>query len=143
MCSSLRFSQIVCTKKKMKITRQHIYIISFLTLGIGCRNYAYLGEKPPKHTPKIFAPGIISLPDRKEEVITFSQDLKEIYYSIEFYPNPKPSFTIYMTYENGNWSHPQNLGPKINSKHDELGGDITSDGKYSLHTRYMIPSFTK
>jgi hypothetical protein len=37
--------------------------------------------------------------------------------------------------ENGEWSEPQNLGPKINSKHDELGGDITPDGRYMTFGR--------
>ena len=74
-----------------------VILISFL-LTVGCRNYAYLGQQPPKDTPTVFDPGIISLPDRKEEVITFSPNLKEIYFSIEFYPEPKPSFTMFMNF---------------------------------------------
>lgn len=78
----------------------------FLALGTSCKDYKYLGQKPPQDIPQIFAPQIISLPNRKEEVISFTPDLKEIYYSIEYYPELKPSFTLYMKYENGAWSEP-------------------------------------
>ena len=81
-------------------------LLLFSALALGCEQHEYLGQTPPGDVPKVFAPGVISLPDRKEEVITFSNDLKEIYYSIEYYPVPKPSFTMYMKYENGQWSKP-------------------------------------
>ena len=42
---------------------------------------------------------------------------------------------IVFSTQNGNWSTPQNLGPKINSSSDELGGDITPDGKYLTFSR--------
>ena len=90
----------------MKNTIQIILFFSTLILIIGCSSYEYLGQKTPNDIPKVFAPGIVSLPDRKEEVITFSPDLKEIYYSIEFYPDPKPSFTMFMQFRNGKWSEP-------------------------------------
>lgn len=90
----------------MKITAQIVSLFLLILIAIGCKNYEYLGQKPPKDVPKIFAPGIVSLPDRKEEVITFSPDLKEVYYSIEYYPDPKPSFTMFMQLRNGKWSKP-------------------------------------
>ena len=39
---------------------------------------------------------------------------------------------IYITYkrEDGKWTNPKNLGPKINTQYDETSGDITPDGKY-------------
>lgn len=38
-------------------------------------------------------------------------------------------YTTFMTEQN-KWSNPMNLGSKINSPSDELGGDITPDGNY-------------
>ena len=39
---------------------------------------------------------------------------------------------LYVTFiiEENNWSAPVNLGSKINSPSDELGGDVTPDGNY-------------
>lgn len=93
--------------KNMKKGSIILYLLTILF--IGCDNYEYLSQKPPKELPLTFAPGIISLPGRKEEVITFSPDLKEIYYSIEFYPEPKPSFTLFTKYENGKWTEPDTV----------------------------------
>ncbi|MEO0470057.1 MAG: hypothetical protein AAF206_10590 [Bacteroidota bacterium] len=106
----------------------YIYSAAVLMLLMtGCTNYAYLGQKPPRNIPKVFAPGVISLPDRKEEVITFSPDLKEIYYSIEFYPDPQPSFTMAATYVNGKWSQPDTAtfskGRRTSEPFVALGGD--------------------
>lgn len=86
-----------------------IYVLTFLILLSGCKNYEYLGQQPPKDIPQIFAPELISLPNRKEEVITFSSDLKEIYYSIEYYPEPKPSFIMFTKYDKGQWSEPDTV----------------------------------
>lgn len=95
--------------KNKSIVRPHPALFASLFLLIvvtGCHSHRYLGQKPPGNEPKIFAPGIISLPDRKEEVITFSPDLSEVYYSIEYYPDPTPSFIMFTRYEDGQWSTP-------------------------------------
>lgn len=93
----------------MKRTIQLLTFCYVLLFIMGCDNHEYLGQKPPGDTPIIFAPGIVSLPDRKEEVITFSPDLKEVYYSIEFYPDPRPSFTLFTRFKNGKWSTPDTV----------------------------------
>jgi len=93
----------------MKTPTIILYFSTILVFAFGCAPYPYLGQEAPQDVPKIFAPGIVSLPNRKEEVITFSPDLKEIYYSIEFYPDPRPSFTLYMKYDNGVWSQPDTV----------------------------------
>lgn len=111
----------------MKTAFQVTHIILCTVLLLGCKNYAYLGQKPPKDVPKIFAPNVISLPNRKEEVITFSSDAKDIYYSIEYYPDPKPSFILYMTYKNGSWSKPDtadfSIGRRTSEPFMAFGGE--------------------
>lgn len=85
-----------------------VLLITYIHLT-SCNNYKYLGQKPPKDIPQVFAPDFISLDGRNEEVITFSPDGKEIYYSIEFYPDPTPSFTLFTVYENGQWTIPDTV----------------------------------
>ena len=80
-----------------------------IMLLIRCTPYKYFAQHPPSDTPQVFAPGIISLPGRNEEVVTFSPDLKEIYYSVEFYPDPRPSFILHTKFANGKWSKPDTV----------------------------------
>ena len=84
-----------------------------------CKGYQYLDQEPPEDIPEVFAPGFISLPDRKEEVISFSPDLREIYYSIEFYPEPTPSFILYTEYKNGHWTEPDTVSFSKNRRTSE------------------------
>ncbi len=41
----------------------------------------YFGQETPGLTPKLFAPGVISLNGRNEYGISFFSDLDEVYYS--------------------------------------------------------------
>jgi len=111
----------------MQTTIQVTLFISALILVTGCNRYEYLGQKTPTDEPIVFAPGIVSLPDRKEEVITFSPDLKEIYYSIEYYPDPRPSFIMFTQFSNGQWSKPDTVsfskGRRTSEPFIAFGGD--------------------
>ena len=95
---------------------------------IGCHrpSYHYFNQTPPTDEPKVFAPGIVSLPDRNEEVISFSPDGTKIYFSVEFYPEPKPSFTLVTKYEDGQWSTPDtasfSVGRRTSEPHLALNG---------------------
>jgi len=40
----------------------------------------YLGQKPPGLIPEVFAPGVVSINGRYESTISFSPDLKELYF---------------------------------------------------------------
>lgn len=44
---------------------------------------------------------------------------------------------IYVSYrrEDGTWSEPHNLGPKVNTAHEELGPRVSPDGKYLFFYR--------
>ncbi len=70
---------------------------------------AYLGQTPPGETPVIFAPGIVSLPDRDEPSMTISPDGKLILFYIGFYPKPGDPFIMQMQYINGKWTSPEKI----------------------------------
>ena len=69
----------------------------------------YFGQTPPGNVPKVFAPGIVSLPNRKEAVITFSPDGASVFFYIETYPNPGTPYTMFSTYSNNHWSTPDTI----------------------------------
>jgi len=66
----------------------------------------YFGQTPPGNTPQVFAPGIVSLPNRREAVITFSPDGASVFFYIEFYPQPGTPYTMYSTYTGNHWTTP-------------------------------------
>jgi len=64
----------------------------------------YLGQKPPRMTPELYMPGVISNCDLHSGVY-FSPDGNEVYYSIF-----KGSWHImFMKEENGRWTRPKSL----------------------------------
>lgn len=66
----------------------------------------YLGQTPPGNTPVIFAPGIVSLPNRKEPCITFAPDGMSAYFYIEFWPSAGTPYVMFSEYKNGAWTKP-------------------------------------
>jgi hypothetical protein len=68
----------------------------------------YFGQAPPGNIPQVFAPGIVSLPGRKEAVITFSPDGSTVFFYIEKYPQPGTPYTMYSTYTN-HWPAPDTI----------------------------------
>ena len=69
----------------------------------------YLGQTPPGSIPQIFAPGIISLPNRNEAVITFAPDGKSIFFYIEKWPQPGTPYTMFTTYSDNHWTTPDTI----------------------------------
>jgi hypothetical protein len=63
----------------------------------------YLGQKPPGQTPRLFAPGIISICSQHSSVY-FSRDGKEVYFSRML---PRPSVIMYMCEADGRWTAPK------------------------------------
>ena len=61
----------------------------------------YFGQTPPGDSAVIFAPGIISLPERTEQIITFSPNGKECYVSV-WVNNANKIY--YFKYNNKTWS---------------------------------------
>lgn len=69
----------------------------------------YLGQEPPGLTPKVFAPGLISLEDRDEAGLVVSPGGREIFFwTVEpVEGGGPPVVTVYQTQEqNGSWTEP-------------------------------------
>jgi Tol biopolymer transport system component len=66
----------------------------------------YFGQTPPGTNPVVFAPGILSMPNRLEARIAFSPDLKECYFTVtdSTFSNPR---LYYTTCVNGTWTSQQ------------------------------------
>ena len=66
---------------------------------------AYFGQKPPGLSPDIFAPGILSHPDRLESKVVFSHDGSECYFGVVEIKDNRASNKIYYTqYVNNRWT---------------------------------------
>ncbi len=63
----------------------------------------YFGQTPPGSTPKIFAPGIISLPGRAEYGISISPAGDEMLFALGNWPDKR---TKIMKYVNNHWTGP-------------------------------------
>ena len=68
----------------------------------------YFNQTPPSTTPKKFAPGIISKPDRYEFGCAFSKDGKEFFFGES---NGNNNIIYQSVLKNGKWSEPQNIFP--------------------------------
>lgn len=69
----------------------------------------YFGQTPPGSIPQVFAPGIVSKPNRNEAVITFSPDGTTVFFYIQKYPQPGNPYTMYASYSNNHWSVPDTI----------------------------------
>jgi hypothetical protein len=94
----------------MKVNLKKIFsvILLFVTAYIAVGETPpspYFGQTPPGLTPQVFAPGIISLPNRFEADICFTQDGGGYYFTVR-----NTDWTVYQIYEthysNGQWTTP-------------------------------------
>jgi len=85
----------------------------------------YLGQKPPGMTPEPFAPNL--LPDKYwwHSAPAFSQDGKEVYFSVFIKSEAYSERIMYMRVENGCWTSPR-VAPF--SEYFEGGPCFTPDG---------------
>ena len=88
--------------------KNFLLLVSILFLIPGCSNKAdfkYLGQTPPGDSAVLFAPGIVSLDDRNESMITFSPDGRECYFTVHH--DTWNWCNIYQTeYTDSGWSTP-------------------------------------
>jgi hypothetical protein len=64
--------------KKLILSAATVLLITGCTTQPG---FEYFGQTPPGSSALLFAPGIISLDDRNESMITFSPDGRECYFT--------------------------------------------------------------
>jgi hypothetical protein len=93
-------------------TTSLLFFLLLLSIGVSFAQTStkatgmYLDQEPPGLTPKLFAPGIVSLKDRYEFGSVFTRDGKEFYYAIEGGQRPHIE---YIKFENNKWSDPVKL----------------------------------
>ncbi len=100
----------------------------------------YLGQKPPGSTPEIFAPGIISVDGRYEHGISFSPDLKELYFGANF-EDQDPSI-YFSKLEGKNWTHPKKANFTKGKKVGEMHPFVSPNGKtlhFAAHDSFTLP----
>lgn len=87
----------------------------------------YFGQKPPSSTPALFAPNIISINGRFEGTVSFSPDLKEIYFGVD---NENKKTSIYFSkLEDNKWTPVKKANFTKGQKKEELHPFVSRDGK--------------
>jgi len=66
----------------------------------------YLGQTPPGDSAVVFAPGIVTLPNRQVPCISFSTDGKSAVFYVGFYPEPGTPYCLITEYSNNRWTTP-------------------------------------
>jgi len=100
----------------------------------------YLGQKPPGLTAEIFAPGIISINGRYEHGISFSPDLKEVYYSANK-KDEDPSI-YFSKLENKKWTNPKIANFTKGLKVAEMHPFVNPTGDkifFTAHNEFTLP----
>ena len=79
-------------------------LIFTLSTPVFCTS-PYLGQEPPGFTPQIFAPGVVSLPNRFDFSGSFTPDGNEFYFTYSS-PNWSGNSIMVSRNENGYWTTP-------------------------------------
>jgi len=88
-------------------------------------NFKYLNQVPPGMTPKVFAPGLVSLNDQLEFGSVFTKDGSEFYYAIDIHGKAE---TRFMKLVNQKWTSP---------------GQLITNEKYSYNDPFLSPDETR
>ena len=91
----------------------------------------YFGQNAPGSEPEIFAPGFISMTGRNENVVTFSPDGSQCFFSTGSLPN---RITMFTEYKNGSWTTPVTAAFSANQSTDEPS--FSSDGRRVYYYTY-------
>ncbi len=87
----------------------------------------YLGQKPPGLIPEVFAPGIVSIDGRFEGAISFSPDLKEMYFGAD---NENEETSIYFSkLKENNWTPIKKANFTHGDKKEEMHPFVSPNGK--------------
>ncbi len=97
-------------------------------------NGKYLGQMPPGDTPIIFAAGIVSASGRYEYGVSFTPDLKEIYFTAH---KKGQSAAVYFSKLNGNnWTIPKKANLTSGEKRAEMEAFVNPTGDKIYFTAY-------
>ncbi|WP_420571569.1 hypothetical protein [Kordia sp.] len=87
----------------------------------------YFGQKPPNLIPEIFAPGIVSINGRFEGAVSFSPDLREIYFGA--YYEGKETAIYYSKLEKGTWTTIKRANFTKGQKKEEMHPFVSQNSK--------------
>jgi len=87
----------------------------------------YFGQNSPSLTPKLFAPGIISIDGRFESAVSFSPDLDEIYFSA--YAKGENTAIYFSKLEDNKWSPIKKANFTKGKKQSEMHPFVSPNGK--------------
>lgn len=116
---------------------KHIYgLIIFVLISItSCSQdieHLYLGEKPPGLIPEIFAPGIVSIDGRFEGAVSFSPDLKEIYFGANY--EGEETQIYFSKLRDDKWTPIKRANFTDGEKNEELHPFVSPNGKRIFFT---------
>lgn len=94
----------------------------------------YLGQKPPGLIPEVFAPGKVSINGRYESTISFSPDLKELFFDAKHEDEASQIFVSKLV--NGAWTTIKKANLTKGSKKEEMHPFASPDGKRVYFTAY-------
>ena len=94
-------------------------------------NKPYFGQDPPRSTPKLFAPGVVSTRGNLEYSCTFSPDGREMFFTARINRNIARLF--YSKWEGDGWTFPEI--PEFSRGHIDYLPYIMPDGKRTFFGR--------
>jgi Tol biopolymer transport system component len=123
---------LACNTKRQNSTTSHSPTNDSSTI-----KSSYFDQKLPSLTPEIFAPGIISINGRFEGAISFSPDLKEMYFGAN---NEDEETHIYFSrLEENEWTPIVRVNFTPEEKDEEIHPFVSPDGERVYFTP-LIPS---
>lgn len=87
---------------------------------------SYFGQKEPGLIPEVFAPGSVSINGRFEGSISFSSDLKEMFFEAEV---SEKTNIYYSRWEANQWTPIEKLNFTENAEDEELHPFVRTDGQ--------------
>lgn len=100
----------------------------------------YFGQHTPSLIPEIFAPGVVSIEGRYEHGISFSPDLKEVYFGAN-YEDHDPSI-YFSKLEDGKWTTPKIVDFTKGKKVGEMHPFVSPNGErihFAAHDSFTLP----
>lgn len=94
----------------------------------------YLGQKPPGLIPEVFAPGVVSINERFESTISFSPNLRELYFDAKYEDEVSQIYVSKLV--NGAWTTIKKANFTSGSKKEEMHPFASPDGKRIYFTAY-------